>query len=130
VRGSLLYPLYMAREEPYNSERARKLRHEESPPEGVLWSHLRGRRLGGLKFRRQHPIGPIVVDFCCAEAMLVVELDSSYHRGRKDEDAERDSLLRERGYEVLRVTASELAKDQNAVLSWILRVAKTRKKER
>jgi queuosine biosynthesis protein QueC len=65
-------PMLIRRHEPYNTERARELRAEQSPPEGVFWSRVRGRRLGGLRFRRQHPIGPIVVDFACPGAMVVV----------------------------------------------------------
>ena len=56
-------------------DRARKLRREATPPEALLWSVLRGRRLAGLTFRRQEPIGPFVVDCCCRELRLIVELD-------------------------------------------------------
>ena len=87
---------------------------------------LRARRLNGLKFRRQHPIGDVVVDFCCAEAMLVVEIDSSYHAGRGDRDAARDRMLGERGYTVVRVTAGDLARDPDSVARTILREAEKR----
>src|SRR5262249_40464202 len=56
-------------------EFARKLRKERTDAEGLLWSLLRGRRLAGWKFRRQHPIEPYVLDFYCHEARLAVELD-------------------------------------------------------
>jgi len=59
---------------------ARRLRREQTAPEGVLWSHLRNRRLGGLKFRRQQAIGPYVADFFCAKARLVVELNGRMHQ--------------------------------------------------
>ncbi len=108
------------------TDRARSLRREQSPPESVLWSRLRGRRLGGFKFRRQHPIGPFVVDFCCPEASLVVEVDSSYHDGRREADEARDKVLQGRGYVVFRVTASELAKNFDGVLETLLRVARER----
>lgn len=120
----------MPREQPYNTERARELRSSQTPPEGVLWSRLRARRLAGLKFRRQHPVGPLIVDFCCAEAMLVVELDSVYHTGRQERDAERDRVLNELGYAVVRVTASEVVRDPDAVLRTIRREAEKRLKER
>lgn len=116
----------MARQEQYKTERARSLRREQSPPEGVLWSALRNRRLGGLKFRRQHSVGPFVVDFYCADAHLIVELDSSYHDGRRAQDAARDRELESRGLRVFRVTASELAKNPDAVLETILRLARDR----
>lgn len=51
---------------------ARRLRREITPAEALLWAGLRGRRLAGLKFRRQHPIGRFYADFCCVERRLVV----------------------------------------------------------
>jgi len=114
------------RREPYNTERARQLRADQTPPEGVFWSRVRGRRLGGLRFRRQHSIGPLVVDFACPEAMVVVELDSSYHDGRQEADAGRDALLAARGWCVVRVSAGELARDERAVLERVLRVCRKR----
>jgi very-short-patch-repair endonuclease len=53
--------------------RARALRRAETPAEQVLWRWLRGRKLEGAKFRRQHPLGPFVVDFFSEEARLVIE---------------------------------------------------------
>lgn len=117
-------PSMPRRFENYPTERARTLRQSQSPPEGVLWSRLRAGRLRGFKFRRQHPIGPYVVDFACCEVMLVVELDSNYHRGQHERDARRDRVVGEFGWRVLRITASQLAKDERLVLSWILRAAR------
>ena len=97
-----------------------KLRADTTPPEQVLWAHLRNRRLGGFKFRRQHPIGVFVADFYCEEASLVVEIDSSYHAGRQKQDAARDAWMNSQSIAVLRVTASQLAKNKDGVLSEIL----------
>lgn len=105
------------------TDRARALRQSQSPAETVLWSRLRAGRLGGHKFRRQHPVGPIVVDFCCPRSALVVELDSEHHAGRRAEDADRDLICDRLGFRVLRVTASELAKDEATVLATIKRWA-------
>src|SRR5690242_21269362 len=64
---------------------ARKLRRNMSPPEVVLWSQLRGKRLG-FKVLRQHPIGPYVADFCVSTAKLVIEVDGGAHDfGRSEE---------------------------------------------
>jgi len=60
---------------PGATDRARTLRSDLSVPERVLWKHLRARRLAGLKFRRQHPIGPYDADFCCTEASLIDVLE-------------------------------------------------------
>lgn len=121
-----MYPLNVTRKEPYNTDRARKLRRDQTPPEGVLWSKLRAKRLGGIKFRRQHPIGPYVVDFCCADAMLVVEVDSMYHIGRREQDRKRDADLAERGYKVMRISAGDIASNMDGVLSTIRRVVEGR----
>ena len=102
-------------------ERARSLRREQTPPEGVLWSSLRNGQLGGLKFRRQYPIGPYVLDFYCFEARLCVEIDSVYHdaKGHKKDQA-RDAWLRAEGIDVLRVSASDVSKNLGAVLRTVL----------
>ena len=72
-------------------ERARRLRKDSTIPERVLWTLLRDRRLSGVKFRRQHPIGPYVVDFYCPSHGLIVELDGRSHddRGIRDQAAPR-----------------------------------------
>src|SRR6266581_3873769 len=59
--------------------RARELRREMSLPEVVLWQALRQRRLAGLRLRRQHPIGPYILDFYCPSARLAVEVDGLAH---------------------------------------------------
>jgi very-short-patch-repair endonuclease len=64
---------------PMITDRSRTLRRKATPPEQLLWSILRDRRLAGLKFRRQEPIGPYVVDFSCREIKLIVELDGMSH---------------------------------------------------
>ena len=55
------------------------MRQTATPPEELLWLALRNGQIGGLKFRRQHPIGPYVVDFYCHGAELVVEVDGMSH---------------------------------------------------
>ena len=71
-----------------------------------VWLYLRRRRLDGWKFRRQHPIGPYVVDFYCPAARLVVELDGASRDGSKDEyEDRRQAWLEAKGYRVLRLSA-------------------------
>lgn len=101
-----------------------RLRANQSTPEKVLWSRLRNRQLGGFKFRRQHPLGPFVADFFCAEIGMVIELDSSFHADRSEHDAARDRWMQDRGLTVLRFTAGELAKNESGVLSEIVRTAR------
>src|SRR3954467_8463058 len=86
----------------HNVPSARLLRARETWAEDLLWESLRGRRLDGMKFRRQHPIGPFVVDFCCTERRLVIELDGGVHAEQQDQDAEREAILATAGYRVIR----------------------------
>ena len=106
---------------------ARKLRRKMTLPEVVLWHWLR-QRSGGLKFRRQHPTGPYVVDFFCSDARLAVEVDGEAHsRGdRPQRDEARDAWLRSAGIETLRIPASDLLNDADAVLRWVVLRAKVR----
>jgi very-short-patch-repair endonuclease len=73
--------------------------------DGRLWSRLRARQLG-VKFRRQHPIGPYIADFACCRARLVVEIDSDTHRGAYD--IHRDRWLESRGWRVMRLVLQEI----------------------
>jgi very-short-patch-repair endonuclease len=86
-------------------DKARRLRRSLSPPEARLWSRLRARLPGMPAFRRQHPIGPYVLDFYCAKARLAVEIDGRIHEigDQPQRDFRRDAWLEAQG-----VTASEL----------------------
>jgi very-short-patch-repair endonuclease len=101
---------------------ARKLRREITLPEVLLWQRLRG-KAGGIKFRRESPIGPYVADFYCSKARLVIEIDGEAHNRseRPVRDANRDAFLRENGYKVLRISASDILKDVDAAADLIVR---------
>ena len=83
-------------------DRARQLRRDQTDSEGRLWGELRGRRLGGWKWRRQAPLGPYVVDFYCPSLGLVVELDGAHHQDQADYDERRTRYLGQLGLRVLR----------------------------
>ncbi len=85
-----------------------------------MWFLVRGRRLKGFKFRRQHPIGPYVADFCCKKPRLVVELDGSQHLRQGEEDAKRTEFLEAWGYQVLRFWNNDVLSNTDAVLEVIL----------
>jgi ATP-dependent DNA helicase RecQ len=104
-------------------DRAGQLRHKATPPEQLLWSLLRGRRLGGLKFRRQEPIGPYIVDFCCRDLRLIVELDGTSHEDKLESDAVRTRWLMDQGYRVLRITNQDVTAELEAVARYIAREA-------
>jgi len=81
---------------------ARKLRKSETDAERKIWQQLRRRNLKGAKFRRQHRIGPYVIDFICINEKLIIELDGSQHQQQQDYDAQRTAFLEQSGYRVLR----------------------------
>jgi very-short-patch-repair endonuclease len=89
-------------------DRARLLRINQTGPERTLWSHLRARQLGNLKFRRRHPIGPFIADFCCVERALVIELDGEPQEMCETQDAERTAFLEARGFRVIRFSNFEV----------------------
>ena len=94
--------------------RARVLRRAMTLPEVLLWQRLRGEQIGGLRFRRQHPVGPFTLDFYCAEARLAVEIDGASHDlpDQVRHDARRTAWLQEQKIETLRVLAQDiLARD-------------------
>jgi very-short-patch-repair endonuclease len=93
-------------------ERARQLRRDLTIPERLLWGLLRDRRLAGVKFRRQHPIGPYVVDFYCVSRGLVVELDGQSHADAGREDQIRQNYLESVvGLRVFRVAHDNVVRD-------------------
>ncbi|KTF69801.1 endonuclease domain-containing protein [Sphingomonas sp. HT-1] len=96
-----------------------------SLPEVLLWQELR-MRPEALRFRRQHPAGPYVLDFFCARHKLAVEVDGEAHaRGdRPARDVVRDAWLRAQGVRVLRIAAAEVLADVEAVVLHIGRVAR------
>ena len=100
------------------------LRSDMTPPERRLWSRLRQRQLIGLRFRRQHPLGPYIADFYCHEAGLVIEIDGASHRGeRKNRDHERDRWMTSRGLNVIRVRSIDVRDNLDGVLATIAREA-------
>jgi len=108
------------------TDRARALRRDSPTPERLLWGRLRGRRLLGLKFRRQHAVAPYVIDFYCHEARLAVELDGMTHMGTGDRDDARTEALQRQGIDVIRVTNDEVIADIDVVLQYIAREAQRR----
>jgi len=99
---------------------ARQLRRTTTDAERRIWYHLRDRRLGGYKFRRQWPLGPYIADFACLEVGLVIEHDGSQHADSPC-DAIRDRYLQGLGFTVLRFWDNEALNETEAVCASILR---------
>ena len=108
-------------------ERARALRHGQTDAEALLWRHLRSRQLPGLKFRRQHPIGPYVADFACIEIGLVIELDGGQHAEEAAErnDARRACAMAAAGFATKRFWNHDVLQQTAAVLDAIAHAAST-----
>jgi very-short-patch-repair endonuclease len=99
---------------------ARRLRRNQTDAERLLWFRLRDRRTAGWKFKRQVPIDRFVVDFCCADAKLIVELDGGQHDQHRDRDADRTRVLEAMGYLVLRFWNHDVVRNMDGVLEEIL----------
>jgi very-short-patch-repair endonuclease len=99
-------------------ERARNLRGASTAAERCLWDILRDRRLGGHKFRRQHPIPPWTADFACVEARLVIEVDGGEHGDARD--TARDRALASQGWRVLRLWNFQIFQEPEGVAHLIL----------
>ena len=100
---------------------ARRLRRQLSLPEMLLWRLLRLSRRE-LRFRRQHPIGPYVADFYCPAAKMVVEIDGATHDWSHDADGRRDAYMAALGLNVIRLAASDVLADPEAVADGIYRL--------
>jgi len=103
-------------------DHAKALRKNLSLPEVLLWKAIKGRKLMGLPFRKQHPIGPYVLDFYCQAARLAIEVDGSSHgfgdRPRRDEA--RDAWLEAQGITTLRLSAALVLRDVDDAMATIL----------
>ncbi|HEY1425207.1 MAG TPA: DUF559 domain-containing protein [Caulobacteraceae bacterium] len=110
-------------------ERARTFRKNLTPSEARLWVALRQQRLNGLRFRRQHPIGPFILDFYCPSARLAIEIDGAPHAEDHGQayDARRDSYLERVGLTVLRIPAEFVRDNLEAVLFDIAAAARAAK---
>ncbi|HKW30547.1 MAG TPA: DUF559 domain-containing protein [Verrucomicrobiae bacterium] len=107
----------MLKQKPRITRIARNLRRRESWGERLMWAWLRDRRFAAYKFRRQHPIGPHILDFFCNGAKLDVEVDGFQHGSPENQvnDAVRDAFLENQGIKVLRFWSSHLRRDNQAI---------------
>ncbi len=108
--------------------RAKAFRKAMTPPETRLWSQLRASRLAGVKFRRQHPVGPYILDFYCPSARLAVEVDGSGHDNADQarHDQARTRWLAHRGIRVIRLSAKDVRDEPDGVFRYLLGVLQER----
>ena len=107
--------------------RARKQRKDMSLPEVLLWQQLK-LRPGGYQFRKQHPLGPYVLDFACIRARLAIEVDGEAHsRGdRPQRDEVRDAFVLKQGFKTIRAPATEVLKNMASVVIYIVEQCRER----
>ena len=100
---------------------ARELRQKQTDAERALWFRLRNKQLECVKFRRQQPVGPYIVDFVNLEEKLVIEIDGGQHNEQeiRKHDEDRTSWLEERGYRVLRFWNNDVLLNIEGVLERI-----------
>ena len=110
---------------PEKTEKARRLRRDPTIVERRLWYRLRNGQIDGHRFRRQHPVGPYVLDFYCPRLRLAIELDGGQHdfAGKIERDQRRDLWLAARGVSVLRFWNSDVIENMAGVLERISIVA-------
>jgi very-short-patch-repair endonuclease len=101
--------------------RARKLRANMTGAEARLWRALRRAQLNGFSFRKQHPVGPFVIDFYCAPLRLAIEVDGGQHAEQtKEADDRRTQWLAEKGITVVRYWNNDVLSNLEGVLSDLL----------
>ena len=100
-------------------DRARILRCDQTEAESKLWNKLRNRKLLGVKFRRQFPVGPYVADLCAIERGLIIELDGGHHGETLELDRMRTEFLESLEYRVVRFWNNEVTEDLDGVLERI-----------
>jgi very-short-patch-repair endonuclease len=100
-------------------EVARDFRKNPTQSEALLWQELRGKKLNGIKFRRQQPIGPFVVDFYAPSIRLVVEIDGAVHQQQQEADQTRQMILESLDLKIIRFSASQVEDELDSVLAAI-----------
>jgi very-short-patch-repair endonuclease len=111
----------MRDQETKSRSNAKVLRGKMTNAEVILWSRLRRGQIHGVKFRRQHPIGPFIADFASMEMRLVIEVDGPSHVGERNmqRDQVRESYLRQADWEVFRVWNNEIYTNLRGVIEVI-----------
>ncbi len=98
---------------------AREHRKSPTKSEKILWKALRGKKLDGVKFRRQQPIGVYIADFYSSAYRLIVEVDGSIHDTQQEADAERDEIMKTLGLNILHLPAELVENDLGSALEKI-----------
>jgi very-short-patch-repair endonuclease len=97
--------------------KARNLRKEQTEQEKIMWSILRNRKFYGLRFKRQVPLGSYIVDFCCNEKKIVIEIDGGQHNEPSNisYDKQRTEFLETEGYKVIRFWNNDVSNNLEGI---------------
>ena len=108
--------------QPWRTNRARVLRSRASSAYEKMWSELRDRRLGGLKFVREYPMGPFFADFVCRAEKVIVEIDGGTHSTEEEiaDDEAREAYLRAQGFRIFRAHNGEVYENIDGVCNTLL----------
>jgi len=119
------------RNKPFDYIKAKGLRQRQPRAEALLWAALRALgQSNPIKFRRQHPLHPYIVDFVCLKEKLVIEIDGYSHDVRQKEDAKREAFLNQSGYTVLHFSNEAVYEDATAIAQTIRAYLDDRKNNR
>ncbi|MBS1725615.1 MAG: endonuclease domain-containing protein [Armatimonadetes bacterium] len=102
-------------------EQARHLRNHSTTPEVLLWNRLKRDQIG-FQFRRQHCLGPYILDFYCPSLRLYIEVDGQVHDLKTQSDNKRDAFLTEQGVTVMRISAASILRNSSSVAEQIKEV--------
>ena len=105
-----------------NTNFAKILRRNQTPQEGKLWRLLKAKNINNVKFRRQFPIGKYIVDFCCPERKLIIEVDGGGHNIDNEikRDEERDKFFKKEGFIILRFWNNEVDRNIEGVYQKVI----------
>ena len=111
----------MRKAEQKSRKYAKRLRQNPTSAEAIMWAHLKGKKLNGHRFRRQHPVGPYIADFACVAQKLIVEIDGATHSTAQEiaHDQQRTGFLTSKGWRVLRITNPDVYDNLEGVLEAI-----------
>jgi very-short-patch-repair endonuclease len=108
---------------------AKQLRRSPTEAENRLWHFLRMHQLDGVHFRRQHALGPYIVDFCSPRYKIIIEIDGGQHLDQEAYDGKRTAFLEAKGYQVLRFWNNEVLQNIDAVYQVICNALAEKRKE-
>lgn len=115
----MLHDMTITHNHPVLKNRRSTLRKNQTPQEVLLWARLRRSQLG-VKFKRQHSVGPYILDFYCPDKKLAIELDGSQHLDSKSYDDKRSDYLIVLGIKTIRFWNNEVNANMNGVIEFII----------